>query len=71
MWGGGGVDRALLLDPPPKKKGSIDGPRKIDLQTSVIPMAVVFVFQDTRSAVNFSYTCMWCPTMASHENHMS
>ena len=61
LEGGGGVDRALQLDPPPTKKGSMDGtpktPQKTDPRTSVVPMAVVFVFKDTRPPVNSS--CMY------------
>ena len=57
--GGGGVDRALQPDPP--KRGQLTGPPKTDPGTSVVPMTVVFVFQDTRPPVNSGYTCMYVP----------
>ena len=34
-------------------------------------MMVVFLFNDTKPLVASGYTCMWCPTMAYHSNHMS
>ena len=55
--GGGGVDRALRPDPPPKR-AQLTGPSKTDPGTSVVPMTVVFVFKDTRPPVNSGYTCV-------------
>ena len=44
MGGGGGVDRALWLDRPPKR-AQLTEPSKTNLGTFVVRMAVVFVFE--------------------------
>ena len=56
--GEGGLIEALRPDPPPKQRAQLTGPPKTDPGPSVVPMAVVFVFKDTRSPVNSGYTCM-------------
>ena len=54
-----GVDRALRPEPPPpQKRAQLMGPQntpKTNPGTSVVPMAVVFVFKDTRPPINSGY----------------
>ena len=68
--GGGGVDRAPWLDAPPKRAQSTEA-SKTNLGTFVVRMAVVIVFKATWSPVNSGYSCVYHPTKAFHENHMT
>ena len=54
--GGGGCQQSPPAAPPPRqKRAQLTGPPKTCPGTSMVPMAVVFVFKDTRPPLNSGY----------------